>query len=111
MAFLMLIGFIALIALPSLLWLYALADTILNRFSEFFVKIIWILVLCTFPPLGTVLYFLIGRNQRTTYYPVGRVIILSILVIPMLMIAAYLLYSMGHVTFIPEPPKSMQIQI
>jgi hypothetical protein len=111
MAVIMLIGFIALIALPSVLWLYALADVIINSFREFITKIIWILVLCFFPPLGTVLYFLIGRNQRTTYYPVGRVIIISILVIPIVMIIAYFLYSIEHMTFIPEPPKSMQIQI
>ena len=107
----MLIGFIALIALPSVLWLYALADVIINNFREFVTKIIWILLLCFFPPFGTLLYFLIGRSQRTTYYPVGRAIIISILVIPILMIVAYFFYSPGHITFAPEPPKSIQIQI
>ena len=109
MAMIMFLGFIALIALPSVLWLYALADVIINNFREFSVKIIWILVLCFFPPLGTILYFLVGRSQRTTYCPVGRFVIICILIVPILMIVAYLLYSLGHLTFIPEPPKTIQI--
>ncbi len=111
MAVLMLIGFIALIALPSVLWLYALADATINSFSDFGIKIVWILVLCVIPPVGTVLYFLIGRGQRTTYYPVGRVLVTGILIIPVLMIVAYFFYSLGHITFVPEPPKTIQITI
>ena len=111
MAMLMLIGFIALIALPSVLWLYALADVIINNFRYFSTKIIWLLFLCFFPPLGTILYFLIGRSQRTTYYPVGRIVIICILIAPVVMIIGYFFYSLGQITFIPEPPKSMQIQI
>lgn len=105
----MLMGFIALVALPSVLWLYALADVIRNDFQYFSTKIVWAAVLCLFPPLGTVLYFIIGRNQRTTYYPVGRLVAFCILIIPVLMIVTYLLYSLGHLTFIPEPPKTIQI--
>jgi len=111
MAVFMLIGFIALIALPSVLWLYALADAIINSFSEFGTKIVWILVLCFIPPVGTVLYLLIGRSQRTTYYPVGRILFIGILIIPVLMVLAYFFYSLGHITFVPEPPKAIQITI
>ena len=64
MATLMLIGFIAFIALPSMLWLYALADVARNAFQYFTTKIIWLIILCLFPPLGTILYFLIGRSQQ-----------------------------------------------
>ena len=111
MALLMLIGFVALIALPSVLWLYALADVAVNRFREITTKVVWLLVLCFFPPFGTILYFLIGRSQRRTHYPVGRVFLIAIMIIPILMTVAYFFYSLGHITFVPEPPKQMQIQI
>jgi len=108
-AIIMLIGFIALIALPSVLWLYALADAISNDFQYFSTKIVWIIVLCIFPPFGTILYYLIGRNQRITFYPVGRLVFFCIFVIPVLLIIIYILFSLGHLTFFPEPPNSIQI--
>jgi hypothetical protein len=109
MAMIMLMGFIALIALPSVVWLYALADVIRNDFQYFYIKVVWLAVICLFPPLGTLLYFLVGRSQRVTCYPVGRLVAFCIFIVPALMIAAYLLFSSGHLTFIPEPPKSIQI--
>jgi Phospholipase_D-nuclease N-terminal len=109
MAMIILLGFITLIALPSILWLYALADIIRNEFQYFTTKMVWAVVLCLFPPLGTVLYFLVGRDQRTTHYPVGRLVFIFIFIIPALMIIAYFLYSLGHLTFFPEPPKEIQI--
>ncbi len=109
MAMIMLMGFIVLIALPSVIWLYALADVIRNDFQYFSTKIVWLAVLCLFPPLGTLLYFLVGRSQRVTFYPVGRLVAFFIFIIPALMIVAYLLFSLGQLTFIPEPPKSIQI--
>jgi hypothetical protein len=113
MAILMLIGFIALIALPSVLWLYALADVIINSFREFFVKVIWLLALCFFPPVGTVLYYLIGRNQRRTRYPVGRVVLVCILIFPIVMTAAYYLNSPEPNSYMepssPAPSKTIQI--
>ncbi len=111
MALIMLLMFIAVIALPSVVWLYALADAIRNDFQYVSTKIIWIVALCSFPPLGTVLYYLVGRNQRTTYYPVGRLVALCIFILPVLLVLAYILFSLGHLTFIPEPPKALQIQI
>jgi hypothetical protein len=111
MAMLMLMGFIALIALPSVIWLYALADVIRNDFLYFSTKIVWLAVLCLFPPLGTLLYFLVGRSQRVTFYPVGRLVAFCIFILPVLLVIAYILFSPGHLTFIPEPPKSIQIQI
>ena len=109
MAIIMLLGFIALIALPSVIWLYALADVIRNDFQYLSSKIIWIIVLCFFPPLGVILYFLIGREQRITFYPVGRLVAFIIFVLPALMVLAYILFSLGHLTFLPEPPRSIQI--
>ena len=110
MALLFFIGFIAIIALPSVLWLYALADVIINEFRSLVAKFVWALFLCFFPPLGTLLYFLVGRSQRITCYPVGRLVIFCILVVPVVMVIGYLLYSLGHFTFIMEPPpKAIQI--
>lgn len=109
MAILMLICFIGVIALPSVLWLYALADSVRNDFDPLYAKIVWIVVLCSLPPLGTLLYFLVGRSQRTTTYPVGRIVAFCIFGIPLLMVVAYFLYSLGHLTFLPDPPDTIQI--
>lgn len=118
MAMIMLIGFIALIALPSVLWLYALADATINAFKTFGVKIVWILVLCFFPPVGTVLYYLIGRSQRRTYYPVGRFVLICILIFPIIATIIFFLSSPDIETYIepspplsPSPPPSKTIQI
>lgn len=109
MALIMLMGFIAFIALPSVVWLYALADVIRNEFRFISTKIAWLTVLCFFPPLGIILYFLIGRSQRTTFYPVGRLVVFCIFIISVLMVIAYILFSFGHLTYISEPPETIQI--
>ena len=111
MAAIMFIGFIAIIALPSVLWLYALADVIINNFREFTLKIVWILALCFFPPVGTVLYFLIGRSQRRTYYPVGKFVLICILIFPVVMTIAYYLHSPEPTTYIEPSSPSKTIQI
>jgi hypothetical protein len=104
-----LIGFIAFIALPSVLWLYALADVARNCFKDITTKILWLIILCLFPPLGTILYFLIGRNQRITYYPVGKILVIIIFIIPALMVVTFFLFSSGHLSLVPEPPETIQI--
>lgn len=109
MALILLICFITIIALPSLLWLYALADAIINQFQAFSAKMVWIVVLCLFPPLGTLLYYLVGRSQRITFHPVGRLVVFCIFIVPALMVLFYFLYSLGHLTFLPEPPHTIQI--
>ena len=109
MAFIILMGFIALIALPSVIWLYSLADVIRNDFKHISTKIVWVINLCFFPPLGTILYLLIGRNQRTTNYPVGRLVVFCMFIIPVLMVLAYFLFSLGHLPFLPEPPETIRI--
>jgi hypothetical protein len=101
MTLIMLLAVIALITLPSIIWLYALTDAIINSFKTFGIKIIWILALCFFPPVGTVLYYLIGRNQRSTYYPVGRLVLVFILILPIIMTIAYYLQS-------PEPETNLE---
>jgi hypothetical protein len=109
MAVILLIGFIVLIALPSIIWLYSLADVIRNEFQNITTKIVWLLVICFFPPLGTILYFLVGRSQRTTYHPVGKLVVFSILIIPVLMVLCYFLFSLGQLHFLPEPPETIRI--
>jgi Phospholipase_D-nuclease N-terminal len=109
MAIITLIGFIALIALPVATWLYALADVIRNEFNTFLTKLVWLSVLCMFPPFGTMLYFLIGRNQRATFHPVGSIVVFCIFVIPLLMVVAYILFIFGQLTFFPAPPESIRI--
>ena len=110
MALFFLLAFIAVIALPSVLWLYALADVIINEFESLIIKFVWALFLCFFPPLGTLLYFLIGRSQRITWYPVGRVVVTCTLLVPVVLIIIYILYSLGHMTlFMEPPPKAIQI--
>jgi hypothetical protein len=109
MAFIILMGFMAFIALPSVIWLYALADVIRNDFQNITTKIVWFIVICFFPPLGTILYFLVGRNQRTTNSPVGRLVVFCIFIIPVLLVVAYFLFSLGHLTFLPQPPGTIRI--
>jgi len=111
MAIIIMLGFIALIALPTVFWMYSLADVMRNDFKNATTKIVWFVVLCCFPPFATILYFLIGRNQRITFYPVGKYMVFCFFILPALLIIAYILFSMGQMSFIPEPPKALQIQI
>ena len=114
MTFLMLLAVLAVITLPSIVWLYALADATINTFRTFPIKIIWIVALCCFPPVGTLLYFLIGRSQRRTFYPVGRFVLICILIFPIVMTVMYYLQSPETKTFreptAPDlPSKAIQI--
>ncbi|MBT0664709.1 PLDc N-terminal domain-containing protein [Geobacter pelophilus] len=109
MASFMFISFIVFIALPSVLWLYALADVIINEFQYFSTKAAWLVVLCFFPPIGTILYFLVGRSQRLTIKPVGKVVVFIIIMLPALMILGYLLFILGQFTLFPTPPETIRI--
>lgn len=113
MTLLMLLTILAIVTLPSIIWLYALADALINRFQTFTIKLVWLLVLCFIPPLGTVLYYLVGRSQRRTRYPVGRFVLVCILLFPIVMTILYYLQAP-----LPEPhrepvrpPASNSIQI
>ena len=70
MTFLFLFGGGILITLLVILFIFlfpllALISALMNDFpgNE---KIIWVLIILFLPFLGSVLYFLIGRNQRTS---------------------------------------------
>ena len=112
MSLIMLLAMLAVITLPSIIWLYALADAAVNSFRTFGAKIIWILLLCFFPPIGTLLYYLFGRGQRRTRYPVGKFVLVCILVFPILMTIGYYLQSPSVKYPDPAPAapsKSIQI--
>lgn len=58
-------GFFGLFGLLCLiLWIWAIVDIINSRFREDSTKIIWILLVIFLPFLGTLLYYVIGREQR-----------------------------------------------
>jgi len=112
MTVIMFLFVLAVIALPSIIWLYALADATVNTFKTFSLKIIWILAICFFPVVGALLYYLIGRNQRRTRYPVGRFVFICILLFPIAMTIAYYLQSPESKTYIDQPSTSSKtIQI
>jgi hypothetical protein len=60
---LLIIGFIVLI--PAILFLWALVDVLSSEFSEKNNKFIWIAVILFLPVLGPLLYFMLGKNQKT----------------------------------------------
>jgi len=100
MIMIMFLVVIILITLPSIVWLYALADVAINAFRTLGTKIILLLLLCFFPPIGTLLYYLIGRGQRITRFPIGRFVVTCIIVLPIVMTIAYFLLSQEPEAFI-----------
>ncbi|MBO9565619.1 MAG: PLDc_N domain-containing protein [Niastella sp.] len=59
------LGFFGLFGLLCLvLWIWAIVDIINSRFREDSTKIIWILLVIFLPFLGTLLHFVVGREQR-----------------------------------------------
>jgi hypothetical protein len=60
-------GFVAvslILFILTIAWLMALHDVLRNDFSTSRSKSVWILLLVFVPPLGLVLYWVIGVNQR-----------------------------------------------
>ncbi len=53
------------VLLPAVLWVIALVDILKSNFRNDN-KLIWILVVVFLPIIGAVLYFIIGRKQKTT---------------------------------------------
>jgi hypothetical protein len=47
-----------------ILWIWALVDIVRSNFRDSNTKLIWILVVILLPLLGSILYLIIGRNQR-----------------------------------------------
>lgn len=46
------------------LWIWALVDIINGRFRDDTTKIVWCLVVIFIPFIGTILYYIIGREQK-----------------------------------------------
>lgn len=61
MEFLM-VGFFG--CLPFLLVLAALVDIIRSDFRDSNTKLIWVIIVIFVPVLGSLLYFILGRNQK-----------------------------------------------
>ena len=53
------------ILLPSIFWIIALIDILKSDFRDTNGKIIWVLVVIFLPVIGSILYFLIGKSQKT----------------------------------------------
>jgi hypothetical protein len=47
------------------IWFRALVDCLKSQFNDNSNKIIWVLVIITFPLIGGILYYAIGQKQRT----------------------------------------------
>lgn len=55
----------AVLALAALaFWIFALVDILKSNFRRDYEKVIWVIVIIFMPFLGSILYFLIGRNNR-----------------------------------------------
>ncbi|WP_374362131.1 PLDc N-terminal domain-containing protein [Cloacibacterium sp.] len=50
--------------LPTLLWIIALVDILKSNFKDSNNKILWVLVVILLPIIGSILYFIIGKNQK-----------------------------------------------
>ena len=50
--------------LPLFLWIIALVEVLKSEFKNTNDKLIWVIVILLFPIIGSLLYFIIGRNQR-----------------------------------------------
>jgi Phospholipase_D-nuclease N-terminal len=50
--------------LALVLWIWALADIIRRNFRNSNTKLIWIIIVILIPFLGSVLYLVLGRNQK-----------------------------------------------
>ncbi|WP_315820922.1 PLD nuclease N-terminal domain-containing protein [Paraflavitalea speifideaquila] len=55
-------GLIGLLCL--VLWIWALVDIINSRFREDSTKLVWALIVIFIPFIGTILYYIIGREQK-----------------------------------------------
>ncbi|UCS94184.1 PLDc N-terminal domain-containing protein [Echinicola marina] len=49
---------------PLVLFIWALVDVIQARFASSDTKIIWVIVIILVPFIGSILYLIIGRNNK-----------------------------------------------
>jgi len=48
------------------LWIYAIVDVVRSEFKGENDKLIWLLLVILLPFVGTILYFTIGKDQKTS---------------------------------------------
>jgi ABC-type multidrug transport system permease subunit len=53
------------IIIASILWIYSLVDVIRSDFTNPRKKTMWLLLLIFLAPLGTILYLIMGRSQKS----------------------------------------------
>ncbi|NVK83729.1 MAG: PLDc N-terminal domain-containing protein [Cytophagia bacterium] len=54
--------------IPFLIVVSALVDILRNEFDPHQNKVIWVIVVILVPVIGSILYWIIGRNQRVNRY-------------------------------------------
>jgi hypothetical protein len=101
---------ITILLLPVAIWLFALVDVLINEFYNLSVKLIWLVLLCSFPPIATIFYYLIGRSQRITFRKAGKPVLLVIVLAPIIaIIAIYFLYIGDTAPYREVIPNSITI--
>lgn len=69
---LMFIGVGLLIGLAGFaLWIFSLIHTIQNERLDSTMKLVWVLLIIFLSPIGSILYFLVGRNPSGSQYAPG----------------------------------------
>lgn len=69
---LMFIGLGLLIGLAGFaFWIFSLIHTIQNERLDSTMKLVWVLLIIFLSPIGSILYFLIGRNPSGSQYAPG----------------------------------------
>lgn len=53
------------IIVPAILWLWAIIDLLKRDFSNSTNKLIWALIIIFVPFIGSILYLIIGRKQKS----------------------------------------------
>lgn len=61
--------FLLILALPFIVWIWALVDIVRSEFKTGFDKIVWLLMVFFLPVLGFILYIFIGRKQKIGKIP------------------------------------------
>ena len=58
--------FLSVIMAMAGLWIYAIIDVVRSEFKGEHDKLIWLLLVILLPFVGTILYFTIGKDQKTS---------------------------------------------
>ena len=99
-----LMAIVTVLVLPSVLWLYALVDVVINEFYNLGIKVAWLLLLICFPPIATICYFLFGRDKRRTKLRAGKLVMLLIIIIPLIIIIAVYYNYIANFSLHPDMP-------